>query len=252
MSLLYGCGRYSSSITGIHQAKTLKNPIVKIDKKKKYPKKRSYRYPNSGQSTLDTVKTDGWTSIHSPGSIPVLDTRWTTTIATTSCTSIREKSKPVFIRKKHETMSFVRYVNLRVPAGSAKPGPAIGQALGPLGINMAEFCKQFNEKSEKVYKKDIPLRVRLHANSDRSFTFDMRTPTTSYLIKKAVGLEKGPTNPDPTNPIAYITPEMVYEISKIKQSDDMRWHIPLESIARSVVGQARTMGITCREATDEE
>jgi large subunit ribosomal protein L11 len=150
-------------------------------------------------------------------------------------------------------MSFVRFVNLRVPAGSAKPGPAIGQALGPLGINMAEFCKQFNAKSEQTYKKDVPLRVRLHANSDRSFTFDIRTPPTSYFIKKVVGLEKGPTNPDPNNPVqAYITPEMVYEIAKIKQTDDNRWHIPLESVARSVIGQARTMGIICREATDVE
>jgi large subunit ribosomal protein L11 len=149
-------------------------------------------------------------------------------------------------------MSFLRYVNLRVPAGSAKPGPAIGQALGPLGINMAEFCKQFNEKSEKIYKKDVPLRVRLHANSDRSFTFDIRTPATSYLIKKVVDLDKGPTSPDPNNPIAYITPEMVYEIAKIKQTDDNRWHIPLQSVANSVVAQARTMGIICRESPDVE
>ena len=147
-------------------------------------------------------------------------------------------------------MSFVRFVNLRVPAGSAKPGPAIGQALGPLGINMADFCKKFNEKSEQLYKKDVPLGVRLHANSDRSFTFDIRTPATSYLIKKVVGLEKGPKNPDPNNPIAYITPEMIYEIAKIKQTDDMRHHISLDSVARSVAGQARTMGIICREAAD--
>ena len=147
-------------------------------------------------------------------------------------------------------MSFVRYVKLRVPAGNAKPGPAIGQALGPLGINMADFCKKFNEKSEQIYQKDVTLGVRLHAFSDRSFTFDLRTPATSYLIKKVVGLEKGPANPDPNNAIAYITPEMVYEIAKIKHSDEMRQHLPLESVARSVRGQARTMGIICREATD--
>ena len=67
-------------------------------------------------------------------------------------------------------MSFVRFVNLRVPAGAARPGPAIGQALGPLGINMAEFCKRFNEESDKLgYEKDTLLRVQLSANSDRSF-----------------------------------------------------------------------------------
>lgn len=147
-------------------------------------------------------------------------------------------------------MSFVRFVNLRVPAGSAKPGPAIGQSLGPLGINMADFCKQFNEKTDGTYKKDVPLGVRLHANADRSFTFDIRSPSTSWLIKRAVGLDKGPTNPDPTNPVAFITPEAVYEIAKIKHGDDMRWHLPLEGVARSVVGTARTMGIICREAEE--
>jgi large subunit ribosomal protein L11 len=181
-------------------------------------------------------------------------------------------------------MSFVRYVNLRVPAGSAKPGPAIGQSLGPLGINMADFCKQFNEKSDMIYKKDTPLGVRLHAFSgasnrfcssafppqsrtthtpeylslgpltcftrtlDRSFTFDIRSPSTSWLIKKAVGLDKGPNHPDPNNPVAFITPEAVYEIAKIKHGDDMRWHLPLEGVARSVVGTARSMGVICREA----
>ena len=89
-------------------------------------------------------------------------------------------------------MSFVRYVKLRVPAGNARPGPAIGQSLGPLGINMAEFCKQFNDRSQQIYEKDVPLSVRLTALSDRTFTFDIRSPPTSYLIKKAVGIEKGP------------------------------------------------------------
>lgn len=145
-------------------------------------------------------------------------------------------------------MSFVRFVKLRVPAGNAKPGPAIGQALGPLGINMAEFCKQFNEKSDTLYKKETPLAVRLHAHSDRTFTFDIRSPSTAWLIQQAVGLAKGPSNPDPTNPAAYITPEAVYEIAKIKHGDDMRWHLPLEGVARSVVGTARTMGVVCREA----
>ena len=112
-------------------------------------------------------------------------------------------------------MSFVRFVKLNVPAGSAKPGPAIGQSLGPLGINMAEFCKQFNEKSDTAWKRDVPLRVRLHAMSDRSFSFDIRSPSTSYLILQACGLSKGTGTPDPLKPHAYLTPEAVYEIAKI-------------------------------------
>jgi len=147
-------------------------------------------------------------------------------------------------------MSFVRFVKLNVPAGNAKPGPAIGQSLGPLGINMADFCKQFNEKTDPVWKRDVPLRVRLHAMSDRSFTFDVRSPSTPYLIKQACGLTKGTGTPDPLKPFAYITPEAVYEIAKIKQQDDQMVDIPLSSVASMIVGTARTMGIACKEEED--
>ena len=149
-------------------------------------------------------------------------------------------------------MSFVRHVKLRVPSGTARPGPAIGQALGPLGINMAEFCKQFNEKSEPMYEKGVPLRVRLSAYSDRSFKFDIRSPPTSYLVLKAAGLEKGPAQPNPDEASGYITPEAVYEIAKIKHSDDMTWHLPLEGVARSVIGSAKSMGVQVREAEEDD
>lgn len=117
---------------------------------------------------------------------------------------------------------------------------------------MADFCKQFNEKTEPIYHKDIPLGVRLSAFSDRSFTFDVRSPPTSYLIKQCVGMTKGPGNPNVERPVATITPEAVYEIAKLKQQDDMRWHLPLESIARSVVGTCRSMGVKVEEAQEDE
>mmetsp|Transcript_13435 Transcript_13435/g.24330 ORF Transcript_13435/g.24330 Transcript_13435/m.24330 type:complete len:159 (+) Transcript_13435:94-570(+) len=147
-------------------------------------------------------------------------------------------------------MSFVRYVKLRVPSGTARPGPAIGQALGPLGINMAEFCKQFNEKTEPMYEKGVPLGVRLSAFSDRSFKFDVRSPPTSYMILKCAGLAKGPANPNPEVASGYITPEQVYEIARIKHADEMRWHVPLEGVARGVIGSASTMGVQVREWED--
>jgi large subunit ribosomal protein L11 len=131
---------------------------------------------------------------------------------------------------------------------AAKPGPAIGQALGPLGINMAQFCKDFNEKSEELYEKETPLRVELRAMSDRTYTFEIRSPPTSWLVKRAAGITKGPTLPSPDSPSGYITPENVYEIALIKQGDDNRWHIPLEGIARSVIGTARSMGVQVKEA----
>lgn len=150
-----------------------------------------------------------------------------------------------------ERMSFVRYVKLQVPAGNARPGPAIGQSLGPLGINMADFCKQFNERTDSAgWIRDVPLNVRLHAMSDRTFTFDVRTPSTSWLIRKVVGLDKGPGKVDPLKPIGTIRPEEVFEIAKIKHMDDQRWHLPLEGVARSVVATAKNMGIVCREKDD--
>lgn len=145
-------------------------------------------------------------------------------------------------------MSVVRIVRLRVPAGAAKPGPAIGQALGPLGINMAEFCKQFNERTEPMYERETPLSVSLSAMSDRSFKFNVKSPPTSYLLKKASGLEKGATSPIPGKPTGFVTPEIIYEIAKIKHQDDVMWHLPLESIAQSVVGTAKSMGIGVKEA----
>lgn len=148
-------------------------------------------------------------------------------------------------------MSFVRAVRLRVPAGNAKPGPAIGQALGPLGINMAQFCKEFNEKSETMYERDTPLRVELRAMSDRSYTFDVRSPPTAWLVKQAAGVNKGPSEPNSDRPAGTITPEAIYEIALIKQNDGNRWHLPLEGIARSVMGTARSIGIQVREEDSE-
>ena len=118
---------------------------------------------------------------------------------------------------------------------------------------MAEFCKQFNEKTESLgYKKDIPLPVTLNAMSDRTFTFVVKSPPTSYLLKKAAGIEKGPRSPNTdANPIAFITPEIIYEIAAVKIKDEDRWHLPLESVAKSVVGTARSMGIQVREAEVE-
>jgi len=149
-------------------------------------------------------------------------------------------------------MSLVRYVYMRVPAAAAKPGPSIGQALGPLGIPMAEFCKQFNDKSDAMYKKNVPVTVRLHAMSDRSFKFDIRSPPVSWLVKQVCGIEKGPSLPNVENPTAYITPEAVYEIAKIKQQDDHMWHLPLEGIARSVIGTCRTLGVKVKEADSDD
>jgi large subunit ribosomal protein L11 len=88
--------------------------------------------------------------------------------------------------------------------------------------------------------------------SDRSYTFEIRSPPTSYLVKRAAGIQKGPSDSSIETPSAHITPEMVYNIALIKQADDNRWHLPLEGIARSVVGTARSMGIIVKEEDSGE
>jgi len=150
--------------------------------------------------------------------------------------------------------SVVEYNNIIPPRNSflaAKPGPAIGQALGPLGINMAQFCKDFNDKSAEIYEKDTPLRVELRAMSDRSYTFAIRSPPTSWLVKRAAKITKGPNSPNSGGgPSGYITPEMVHYIALVKQGDDNTWHLPLEGLARQVIGTAKSMGVVVAEEED--
>lgn len=143
-------------------------------------------------------------------------------------------------------MSLVRTVMLRVPAGAAKPGPAIGQALGPLGVNMAEFCKQFNDKSKDLIAQ-TPCPVKLQAFSDRTFKFEIRTPPTSELIKMACGITLGSAAAGGRAVVGRISPQAVYEIAKIKQSDEYRSDEELEGIAKGVVGTARSMGVLVTE-----
>ena len=132
---------------------------------------------------------------------------------------------------------------LRVLAGAAQPSPAIGQALGPLGVNMVEFCKQFNDRTTKWNKdRKIPVPVNVVAFEDRTFDFSIKTPPTSWFIKQAAGIGKG--SPEPGKESAgTIDVRAVYEIAKIKQRDDHLEMIPLKSLAASVVGTAKSMGI---------
>jgi large subunit ribosomal protein L11 len=134
-----------------------------------------------------------------------------------------------------------RNVRLRVGAGLAKPGPAIGQALGPLGLNMAEFCKQFNEAT-KTYDKETPIPVLLSAFSNRTFTFQVRSPPTTYLLKKCAGIEKGATRPG-HEIVGRVHVKQIYEIAKIKQKDTHLAHQSLEALSKCIAGSCRSLGI---------
>jgi large subunit ribosomal protein L11 len=131
------------------------------------------------------------------------------------------------------------YVKLQVPAGQANPSPPIGPALGQQGVNIMEFCKQFNAQTQNV-EKGLPIPVVITVYSDRSFTFIMKTPPASVLIRKAIGLEKGSGNPN-TAKVGRISRQQLEEIAKTKQPDLTA--ADLDAAVRTIAGSARSMGV---------
>jgi large subunit ribosomal protein L11 len=131
------------------------------------------------------------------------------------------------------------YIKLQVPAASANPSPPIGPALGQQGVNIMEFCKQFNAQTQKL-EKGLPIPVIITVYSDRSFTFVMKTPPASVLIRKAIGIEKGSGAPN-TNKVGKITRKQLEEIAKTKTPDLTAAN--LEAAVRTVAGTARSMGV---------
>ncbi len=131
------------------------------------------------------------------------------------------------------------YVKLQVPASSANPSPPIGPALGQQGVNIMEFCKQFNAQTQKL-EKGLPIPVVITVYSDRSFTFIMKTPPASVLIRKAIGIEKGSGTPN-TAKVGTITRKQLEEIAKSKQPDLTA--ADLDAAVRTIAGSARSMGV---------
>ena len=131
------------------------------------------------------------------------------------------------------------YVKLQVPAGSANPSPPIGPALGQQGVNIMEFCKQFNDATQKL-EKGMPIPVILTVYADRSFTFIMKTPPAAVLIRKAIGIEKGSGTPN-TAKVGKITRAQLEEIAKTKTPDLTA--ADLEAAVRTIAGTARSMGV---------
>jgi large subunit ribosomal protein L11 len=131
------------------------------------------------------------------------------------------------------------YVKLQVPAGSANPSPPIGPALGQQGVNIMEFCKQFNALTQKL-EKGLPIPVIITVYSDRSFTFIMKTPPASVLIRKAIGIEKGSGTPNTTK-VGKITRKQIEEVAKAKTPDLTA--SDLEAAVRTIAGSARSMGV---------
>ena len=131
------------------------------------------------------------------------------------------------------------YIKLQVPAGAANPSPPIGPALGQQGVNIMEFCKQFNAQTAKL-EKGLPIPVVITVYSDRSFTFVMKTPPAAVLIAKAIGIEKGSGTPN-TAKVGKITRKQLEEIAKTKQPDLTA--ASLDAAVRTIAGSARSMGV---------
>jgi large subunit ribosomal protein L11 len=130
------------------------------------------------------------------------------------------------------------YIKLQVPAGQANPSPPIGPALGQHGVNIMEFCKSFNSKTQKQDGLIIPVVITVYA--DRSFTFITKTPPVPVLIKKVLGLAKGSPEPNKVK-VGKITDAQVEEIAKIKMPDLNCYD--LEKAKTLVIGTAKSMGI---------
>ena len=132
----------------------------------------------------------------------------------------------------------VTQIKLQIPAGQATPAPPIGPALGQHGLNIMDFCKQFNAKTQKQAGEITPVVITVY--KDRSFTFELKTPPVSYLLKQAAKVPKGSGEPN-RNKVGKVTRKQVEEIAKKKMPDLTA--ATLEAAMRSVEGAARSMGI---------
>jgi large subunit ribosomal protein L11 len=133
----------------------------------------------------------------------------------------------------------VGYVKLQVPAGKANPSPPIGPALGQRGLNIMEFCKAFNAQTQGM-EPGLPIPVVITAFADKSFTFVMKTPPASILIKKAAKVDKGSSKPH-SEKVGKISRAQVEDIAKLKMPDLTA--ADLEAGVRTIAGSARSMGI---------
>jgi len=135
------------------------------------------------------------------------------------------------------------YINLQVKAGQANPAPPIGPALGQRGVNIMEFCKSFNAKTKDM-EQGTPIPVKITVFSDRSFTFEMKTPPASHFLKKAAGIESGSKETGRTV-AGSVTMAQVRDIAKVKMKDLNTDDI--EAAARIIAGSARSMGLRVTE-----
>ena len=134
----------------------------------------------------------------------------------------------------------VGFIKLQVPAGKANPSPPVGPALGQRGLNIMEFCKAFNAQTQSM-EPGLMLPVVITAFADKSFSFIIKTPPATVLIKKAIKLEKGSGKPN-SDKVGKITRAQLEEIAKVKMKDLTA--ADLDAAVKTIAGSARSMGVT--------
>jgi large subunit ribosomal protein L11 len=133
-------------------------------------------------------------------------------------------------------------IKLQIPAGKANPAPPIGPALGQHGVNIMQFCKEYNAKTQDQAGMIVPVEITVF--EDRSFEFVLKTPPAAVLLMKAAGVEKGSPSPNKTK-VASVSKAKVTEIAKLKMPDLNATTI--EAAERMIIGTARNMGITVKD-----
>ncbi len=133
----------------------------------------------------------------------------------------------------------IGFIKLQIPAGKANPSPPVGPALGQRGLNIMEFCKQFNAKTQSM-EPGLPIPVIITAFSDKSFTFVMKTPPATILLKKAAKLQKGSSKPN-SDKVGKVTRAQLEEIAKTKEPDLTA--ADMDAAIRTIAGSARSMGL---------
>jgi large subunit ribosomal protein L11 len=134
------------------------------------------------------------------------------------------------------------YIKLQVPAGAANPSPPVGPALGQHGVNIMEFCKAFNAKTQNL-ENGMPTPVIITVYADRSFTFITKTPPAAVLLCKAAGIPKGSGEPN-TNKVGTVSREQLEEIAKTKEPDLTA--ADMDAAVRTIAGTARSMGLNVK------
>ena len=137
------------------------------------------------------------------------------------------------------------YIKLQVPAGQANPSPPVGPALGQHGLNIMDFCKAFNAKTQST-EQGLPVPVVIAVYSDKSFTFEVKTPPAAVLLRKAAGVPKGSSTPN-TVKVGKVNREQLEEIAKTKDPDLTA--ADMDAAVRTIAGTARSMGLDVEGVT---